>query len=190
MIRSKNLTRIFTAAAVAFALALGAVFLSACGQNSEQLIRDSLTEELESIKSMDESFMAEMEADSTFQQLEEFGIDANTFFTSYLSGFDYRIDDVTVDGDTATATVVLTVKSINDFMTEFESQSMALLDDPSIYTLSMDEMYDRIGTMMMDVLDGLPANETDPITITYELVDNTWTPTAEGQQAINAALMG
>ena len=35
---------------------------------------------------------------------------------AYFGGFDYVIDDVTVDGDTATATVTLTCKSFDDYM--------------------------------------------------------------------------
>ena len=41
----------------------------------------------------------------------------------------------------------------------------------------------------MDVLDGLPTNETDPLTLDYELIDKTWTPTAESQSMLESSLM-
>lgn len=164
-------------------------FLTSCGQDNEKLIRDSLTEELDDIKNLDPAYLEELTSDPNVSQLESFGIDPEEFVTSYLTGFDYRIDDVTVNGDTATATVVLTTKSFSQFNDALNDATTDLLNDESIYSMSMDEIYQVIGQTVMDVLDGLPTNETDPLTLDYELIDKTWTPTAASQSMLESALM-
>ena len=182
-------TRIVSVCFISCILAFAGAALYACGPDHEQAIRDSLTQELDSIKNLDESFVSDLESASGVSDLEEFGIDPKEFFTSYLSGFDYTIDEVAVDGETASATVTLTAKSYTEFNDAIQSNLDALVSDDSLYTLSEEEVYSRIGQTVMDTIDGLSPVQTAPITISYELIDNTWTPTEESQAAIDEALM-
>lgn len=46
------------------------------------------------------------EAGSEFAMLESMGIDSKTLVKSYLDGFDYTINSVEVDGDSAKATLI------------------------------------------------------------------------------------
>ena len=183
------LTRLVMLAVLGVSLAFGSLTLTACGPDHEQAIRDALTEELESIKNLDESFLSDLSSDPSIAELQEFGIDPNEFFKAYLSGFDYRIDDETVDGDTATATVVLTTKSFSQFNDDLTASFEALLADESLATLSEEDLYARIGQSVMDTVNNLPIVENAPVTVTYELVDNTWTPTEESQTSLENALM-
>lgn len=189
MVASGKISHVLAAAFVALCLALAGGVLSACGPDHEQAIRDALTQELDSIKNLDEEFMAELSADENIASLEEFGIDPTEFFKSYLSGFDYRIESVTVNGETADATVVLTIKSFNEFNTAINDALTQLLEDESVYTMSEDELYGTIGDTVMGAVDGLTPVENEPITVTYELIDNTWTPTSDSMSNLESALM-
>lgn len=181
--------RIVSVCFISCILVFAGAVLSACGPDHEQAIRDSLTQELDSIKNLDEAFVADLESASGVSALEEFGIDPKEFFTSYLSGFDYTIDEVAVDGETASATVTLTTKSYTELNDAIQSNLDALVSDDSLYTLSEEEVYAKIGQTVMDTIDGLSPVQTEPITIAYELIDRTWTPTEESQAAIDEALM-
>lgn len=183
-------SRLAAVAALFIAALLSMGILSSCGENAEQLITDSLTQELDSIKNMDETFMNELSSDPSMQELEQFGIDINEFFASYLNGFDYRIEDVTVDGETANATVVLTTKSFNEFSTALETSLGELLQSADLATMSEEQIYSAVGEKVMAAIDSLTPQETDPIQITYELVDNTWTPTDDSSASIESAILG
>lgn len=189
MKQSKSSLRSLIFGALLILLASAALFATSCGPNHEQVIRDQLTSELDSIKNLDESFTSTFASDPSMTELEEFGIDTNEFIAAYLGGFDYRIDDVTVDGDTATATVVLTTKSFSEFNDAVTASLDSLLNDESVYNLSQDELYARLGQAMMDAINSLPTHENEPLQITYELIDNTWTPTADSASAVENALI-
>ena len=158
------------ACATAVLLAFGATALAGCGgQSAEDLIRDNLSAEFDQVKNLDEEFLNEVTADASTSGLEEFGIDAVELMKAYFGGFDYVIDDVTVDGDTATATVTLTCKSFDDYMN-------AITDDADF------------GAAIIEAVNAIEPVQIDPIEIPYEKVDNTWEPTAEGEQALYSAL--
>ncbi len=182
-------TRVIALAAVCCSLVFASAALAACGPDHEQAIRDALTQELDTIKNLDESFISEISSQDEVAGLEEFGIDPNEFFKSYLSGFDYSIDDVTVDGETATATVTLTIKSFNGFNEALTAAMDTLLADDSLVELSEEDLYARIGQSVMDTVNGLEPQQIEPLTIAYELVDNEWTPTSESQTQLDNALM-
>ena len=158
------------ACATAVLLAFGATALAGCGgQSAEDLIRDNLSAEFDQVKNLDEEFLNEVTADASTSGLEEFGIDAVELMKAYFGGFDYVIDDVTVDGDTATATVTLTCKSFDDYMN-------AITDVADF------------GAAIIEAVNAIEPVQIDPIEIPYEKVDNTWEPTAEGEQALYSAL--
>ena len=63
-------------------------------------------------------------SESSGDSFEMLGIDTQDFAESYLDGFEYKIDEVTVDEENGVATAVVKVKmkSVTDIMTEFSSQ--------------------------------------------------------------------
>ena len=101
----------------------------------------------------------------------------------------YSIGDVTVDGETATATVTLTLKSFNEFNESLTAAMDSLLADDSLVSLSEEDLYTRIGQSVMDAVNTLEPKQIEPLTITYELVDNEWTPTSDSQTQLDNALM-
>ncbi len=181
--------RIIALAALCCSLVFSGAALAGCGPDHEQTIRDALTQELDSIKNLDESFMSDLSSEPEVAALSEFGIDPTEFFTSYLAGFDYRIDEVVVDGETANATVTLTTKSFTEFTENLNQSLEAMLADDSLAGLSEEELYAKIGQTVLDTLNSLTPVENAPVTLTYELIDNTWTPTADSQALLESSLM-
>lgn len=182
-------TRVIALAALCCSLVFASAALTACGPDHEQAIRDALTQELDTIKNLDEGFINEIASQDEVATLQEFGIDPNEFFKSYLSGFDYSIGDVTVDGETATATVTLTLKSFNEFNESLTAAMDSLIADDSLVSLSEEDLYTRIGQSVMDAVNTLEPKQIEPLTISYELVDNEWTPTSDSQTQLDNALM-
>lgn len=180
----------FTAAAAAVLLCFGACMLVACGPSAEEVIRNGIVQELDKFKNHDPELMAQMEEASGVDELASFGIDAHTFMETYLDGFDYRIDEVKADGDTATATIALTCKSFSEYQTALEAASASLAEDDSVANLSEEELSTLLGQTVMDSLIAAPVVETEPFDVTYERIDGVWSETAEGLQAIEKAMFG
>lgn len=170
-------------------LAVMAVTVSACGPDHEQAIRDALTQELDQIKNVDDAYIQELSADAGIEELADLGIDPAEFFRSFLSGFEYVIDDVVVEEETATATVTLSMKSFTEFSSSLESQVAEMLQDESIASMSEEDVYKALGERVMTSLDSLQVTQMDPITISYQLIDGSWTPTEESTQSIESAML-
>lgn len=184
----KSIKAVLTAGMAVAMLAAGAVFLAGCGPSAEEVVRQGVSDELERLKAHDSELLAELAADSGADQLAVYGIDAQEFIGAYLDGFDYRIDDVTVDGDTATATVVLTCKKFEEFSTALSTASMALAEDEATAELSEDGINQKIGQTVLEVLAGLEPSESVPVELTFTLQDKAWTPTSDTEKALSAAL--
>lgn len=180
-----NMGKKVAALAVAMAMTFSLSALVACGQDNEKLIRDGVTEELEGVKALNDETMSALTDSSGVAQMAEYGISAEDFLRSYLSGFDYSLGDVVVDGDKATVEVTLTCKDFAEYQTKLEEAAAALAADGSV---DMSNVNEKIGEIVMGTLDQVQASQTDPITLEYELVDNTWTPTDESMQAVATAM--
>lgn len=130
--------------------ALCPLVLTGCGPSAEELIRDDLTSQFEEIKAGDEDLLEGIES-SAGEDFEDLGIDPKEFASSYLEGFDYTVNDVTVDGDTATANVSITVKSMGDIVNEFQLKFTEYLSTADLSTISgEDELYQQAGQLLMD----------------------------------------
>ena len=125
----KPIKTVVAACLAAVALSVGALSLGACGPSAEEVVRQGVADELERLKTHDEALLDELAADSGVDQLATYGIDAKSFIAAYLDGFDYRIDEVKVDGDSATATVVLTCKKFDAFAQALTEATTALAED-------------------------------------------------------------
>ena len=176
-----------------FAL-MGAAALSGCAgneNNNEDIIRDSLSSELDSIKNIDDSFVNDFSESINMSQLSMYGIDGVEFMKAYLDGFDYTIDNITVDGDQATAQITLTCKSYTGYTQALQAAVDEIKANPdSISAMQSDsEINDVIGDIVIDSLNNVDLATTEPITITYTRVDDTWEPASSTSGDIAAALM-
>lgn len=187
--RNRRVPRII---AVALCLILTAGMLVGCGEkvDDEELIRQALMEELDGIKSMEDSALEEMGAEEITAQLEPLGIDGKDFLKTYLEGFDCTIKEIEVEGDYATATATLKCKSFNEIITELQNASEEMLANPEeLAELSEDELTLMLGEKLMDITEKAEIKETAPFEINYELKDDVWTSTLESEQNISEAMM-
>lgn len=188
MMSSMKIKRVVACAITAVALAFGAVALSGCANEADQ-IKQQLTEELDQIKNLSEDALAEIggQVDAETQEIfSEVGITMDDLMTAYLDGFDYSIGDVTVDGDTATAQVTLTAKTQADLTAAMN----AAVENMDYGELIATGDLTLIGTTVIDSMKATGPRQLDPITITFSKVDGQWVEDGSAEEVVTAALMG
>lgn len=159
--------------------------LAGCsGPSDEEAVRARVSAEFDAIKSIDDASLDELAENSGFGEFAAFGIEPREFAASYLSGFDYRIDNVTVDGDTAQATVTLTCKSVKEFGDRFNEEVEALAADEAVANMTEEEANQKIGDISMEIMTSLQPVDMPTLTIEFARVNGAWEPTDSGEQAI------
>lgn len=176
------------ALASAAILVCGMAVLAGCGKSDEEIITDLLTSEFEAMKTLDEEYVAGLAESAGANDLADFGIDATEFVKSYLDGFDYTLDSVAVEGETAKATCTVTVKSITEFYDKFTSKVNSM-DYNELMNMSEDELNKKMGSILMEILDGLTPVKSDPIVLNMQKDGNTWAYADGVEDAISNALM-
>ena len=189
---AKPKSRILLVITLALIVALP-LMLSACGPAADELIRNAIIEEFDEIK-VGENANFNEGLDIAFIEggFEEIGIDGEEFKRLWMDGFDYSINDITVYGKTATASLTFTRKSIEDAVSIFNGKSAEYLaelealtaEDPNALNDFTDEriLSDHVD-MFMDALAVTPGSSVD-VELRYELIDKVWTPTEESATAM------
>lgn len=193
----KNLTmkrhgKVSRIIAVGLSLILTAGIVTGCGEkvSDEELIREAITEELDSIKNLEDETLEEMGVEDLAEQLEPMGVDGEEFMKTYLDGFDYTVGDIKVDGEKATASITLKIKSFNSINTEMQNVSADMLGSADeLAEMSEDELMVKMGEVIMGIIEKTELKETEPIEISYELKDKVWTATTESEQNITNAML-
>ncbi len=158
--------------------------------DAEEVITESITAQLESIKTLDEETLKELSADELTEEFAPYGIDGEEYLRTYLDGFDYTVGEVTVDGDTAQADVTLTCKSYQDIEDGIENAVVEIMETPEeILELTEEEINLKIGEVIMGAIGEIEPKETEPITLTYEQKDGTWSEAKETEDLVTDALM-
>lgn len=121
-------------------------------------------------------------------QLATYGIDAKSFIAAYLDGFDYRIDEVKVDGDSATATVVLTCKKFDAFAQALTEATTELAEDEQTAELDADQINEKVGQLVLEALGSVEPTESNPVELPFTRTDNAWGPASGAEQALSTAL--
>lgn len=186
----RKLKRI-AAVVLAGALACSLLALAGCGEDSEEVIRAGVTEELDGLKALDDATLDELMTGADASALTEFatyGIDAREFVKAYLDGFDYSIEGIEVDEDCAYVDVTFTCKSFTDIMDALEDSVTAFVADPSVYDLTEDELNAKVGELLMGATTQTQVRTTEPFTLEYQKTDNVWEPAANMESTITAAL--
>lgn len=185
-------TGILASFILVLALAFSLVAFSGCSkpQDDSQVIEQSLTSELNSIKDLDDSFVNEFSESINMSQLSMYGIDGVEFMKAYLDGFDYTIDSINVNGDTAEAQITLTCKSYTGYQQALEEAVTKITENPDeLAGMSNEDINKKIGEIVTGSLDGVELKPTEPITITYTKVNDVWEPASSTSGDISAALM-
>lgn len=191
---ASGVARSLAAAAMALAL-MGACLLGATGcvaPTPEDAIRSSLSQKLDGIKGLDDGFLSELQDDLDVDRFSEYGIDGTEFMRSYFDGFDYSIDDIVVDGDTATATVTLQCRSFSQYRDRLTEAAENLVGDrEKLASMSNDEVNAAYGALITETLEGVENAPTAAFTITYKLDEDTstWEPTNAVEYEISSAIL-
>lgn len=158
---------------IALAVTMG---LAGCsGASAEDAIESSLTQQLNQVKSLDKSFISTIASYMDVDRFKDYGVDGTAFVTAYFDGFDYSIDAITVNDDTARAIVTLTCTSYSDFHSRLNTASSAMAQNAAEYVdMSREDLAKVYGTLLMDTLDDVNLAQTKPMTLTFKLKDNTW----------------
>ena len=160
----KPIKTIVAACLAAVALSVGALSLGACGPSAEEVVRQGVADELERLKTHDEALLDD------------------------LDGFDYRIDEVKVDGDNATATVVLTCKKFDAFAQALTEATTALAEDGQTAELDADQINEKVGQLVLEALGSVEPTESNPVELPFARTDNAWGPASGAEQALSTAL--
>ena len=166
--------------------------VTGCQDNSEELIRQSLTEEIDQIKAMDDATVSEMASSMGYAStLSSVGISSEELVRAMLQGFDGVIDSVTVDGNTADAVVTFTSKDFSSITDNMDSLQTEMADNPEQFAdMSRQEIMDWVGDRTMQMVEELPVVTHEPVTIPYEREGNTWAPAAGAETAIYSTIFG
>ena len=168
-----------TTLALILIAALSMLALCACnnGPSSEEVIREGLSGELDTIVNKKGDDWDEMISDIEDEaDLSQFGIDAEEF--------------VNVLFDTAVAHVTLTSKSMKDVMTALQQAADDFMGDPNNYAgLSEDELYKKVGELMMDAIRGVETQNVDVDLECERDEDGNWTEADSVADEITNALM-
>lgn len=167
----KPIKTVVAACLAAVALSVGALSLGACGPSAEEVVRQGVADELERLKTHDEALLDELAADSGVDQLAT-----------------YRIDEVKVDGDSATATVVLTCKKFDAFAQALTETTTELAEDEQTAELDADQINEKVGQLVLEALGSVEPTESNPVELPFTRTDNAWGPASGAEQALSTAL--
>lgn len=181
------------ACVLALSLCVGLTGCDLGRPSDEELIRAAVTQVLDSLKDPTEESLSRYVAADDIATLAEHGIDPYEYLGHALARFDYTIDDVTVDGDTARAD--LTVTNV-DLGAAMEAATAWLEDNPDEYedTLGDDDALDQVIQLLLDRLyeeiDRSDDLVSSSVTITFTKVDDVWQVDEDSMDGIVSALYG
>ena len=175
--------------AIAVALSLS---LTACGKSDKENIRKALDDQFEGfLAGTDESLNAIVDAFIKEAESSVSGVERDAFYESWIEGFSWSIDDITVEKDTAVASITITHKSLDETRALFDAESdvykadleSIVADDP-LETRKMpdsEEVLEKLGVIFMESLDKTSLSQTS-FELAYRKSRNMWIPTEASAQ--------
>lgn len=185
--------------AMALVLCLVVPFaLAGCGENKEAAIKEALTSEFDALKNPTEENLKEylgedLESDSDFQELADYGIDPYELLGHLFKHFDYEIGDITVDGSTATAQVKLTNVDVATVMNEASNEYIASKTQDelmALYAEGEDAIIQDLFKMVYDKIDSTTDTTSTDVTLNLTETDDGWDLDDESQDALVSAAFG
>ena len=178
--RKQNKVMAALAAMVCCMLAFSFMFgLAGCGKSDEAVIRETISQTLDKFKAPTRETLEPIvvKSGTDLSYIEEYGIDPYELIGHCLSHFDYTIDSVTIDGDTATASLTLknadvavAVKSVQSEMTENADDYADILSSEEALREFMKTFFDKV----YEKLDASEELVETPATLKLNKVDGQW----------------
>lgn len=175
----------------AMCMAIGGLVLTGCSsaEDDEAAIKEALTEQFDQLKSLDDATVDEIAQAIGSSELSNLGIAPADFAKAYLDGFDYSVQDVKADGDSATATVTVTCKSLKEFESSLNTMAEEYIKDESNWEKSETQIYQEIGTKVMESLKSVPTATTSPIKLSFAKSNGEWSSDSSNESAITNAML-
>ena len=178
----KRLIALLSAVLVVFC----AVFATGCGADSPDEPRAAVEAVLERVwAASDASALLGDEAVSSMRQI---GVSPESFMGTYFDGASYEVGNVSVDGDTATAHVVVRGRSMGDV-------GAALMDaytDKALEDGGHSEesgLYLIAGSQLLDCVRASAIKDRS-CEVSLQKADGAWRLTDEGSAALTSILLG
>jgi hypothetical protein len=181
--RAAKAVRFIAAAAVMAAMAMT---LAAC-DNSEQVIREGLNKELSAINDTSSDVYRELRTSAL--ELEQFGVNADDFLDSWLTGYSYKIGDIKIDGGSATVDAEITIKKLGPVIDEFIAELETLTSGPDSQSLTQSQIMEMSGSLLADTMNNA-STETTILKLECVRNGNTWEPSPTVDTEFVNAIIG
>lgn len=166
--------------------------------DEKQAVEDTVTTELDMLKNPDQDAIDEwLDSDeATKEELDTYGIDALEFMQHTFGRFDYEIDDVTVDGDTATVDLTVSNADVTTAMENASEQLMAsVYTDEEVYDMAINNdqkgLMQKLFSLYYDEVDSVDMIEDQDVTLELEKNDDgDWEITDDSASDLMVALVG
>lgn len=168
--------KVISAVAAALLLVVGITFLGGCAKTSEDVLRETVENEFDAYKNLEDAALEKIAQTAEQEGLSDLGISGVDFASAVLAGFDYDIDDIQIDGETATVHVMIASKSSTDFENKLSEAVQAFVDSDAAQGMTPDEKNTQIGVITMKAFeDAEIINEEAELQ--FQLQDKTWVST-------------
>lgn len=174
----------------ACAVVLGAVLavgLTACGGNPADQVRSVVTSNFDQVKNLDAEAIEELGNMDELKELETaYGLSSDRVIKAFYGRFDYKVDDVTVDGDTATVKITSSnvdlqkvMEGYMDDLTEFATSEEA---EKLVTEGGQQAVQDKVVELLMGAFESDDVPTTEGKTeLAMERDGDTWTYANEGE---------
>ncbi len=180
----------FTAAfAVMLAMTMCLTF-TGCGMSPEDKAKEALTAQLDQLKDVNDSTLSAMLSGTNMSSFTQLGLEADAIAKSWLSGYEYEIKSVKIDGDNANLVTSVTCKHIVDVINNWSSSfaSNAMAQNFS----SASELYPYAGETFAAALDSAEP-QTAEVTFVLTKDGDSWKfdqSSSENKQAFVDSMYG
>lgn len=162
-------------ATIIAAVLLAFTLCAACGcqPSSEDVIRTTVQQKFDAYKSLDDAVLSEIAAKAEQDGLSELGISGQDYASAVLNGFDYSIDDITVNEQAATVSMTIVSKSKTDFYDRLNEAVSAFVANPDTDAMSESEKDAQVGSITMQAFEQTET-VSENVQLQFQLQGNTW----------------
>lgn len=171
-----------TIAAISSALLLAFTLCAACGcqPSNEEVIRETVAKEFDAYKGADDAVVSELGSVADQEGLSELGISGDEFAKAVLKGFDYSIDGISVDGNSATVSMTVTSKSKSDFESKLNDAVTSFVNEPGTESLTAEEKNAKMGQIAMQAFEDT-GTVSENVSLDFQLQGSTWVSTGASE---------
>lgn len=186
---TRSKARFFTTIALMVLVLSTLSAFCSCGASDEQRISDALSTELDQVKNHDSSYLDAVLGDDAKQTLTTVGIEPEAFMAVYLDGFDYRIDSINVDKDSATAQVSIAAKSLSSITSQLQADAQASVNAGTGSNLTEEEIQQQVSEQALGYARDAQLQDKPAITISLKRTESVWTVDPQTRSVIEQVLL-